>query len=120
VLTLSVQRLRAVMSADRELADLIMRSFLLRRAMLIGQANGLRVVGDPAWSASAELRALLDEHGIAHQWLDPVENEAARAVLAENDALSEERPVVVASDGRVLVDPGRDELLRAAGAGRPG
>ncbi len=120
VVTLSVQRLREVMSADRELADLIMRSFLLRRAMLIGQATGLRVVGDRSWSASAALQAVLDEHGIAHQWLDPVENEAARAVLAENDALEEERPVVVAPDGRVLVDPGRDELLRAAGVDRVG
>ena len=63
---------------------------------------------------------MLDEHGIAHQWLDPAENEAARAVLAENDALDEERPVVVASDGRVLVDPDRDDLLRAAGVDRVG
>ncbi|WP_164704577.1 Na+/H+ antiporter NhaA [Blastococcus litoris] len=120
VVTLTVQRLREVMAADRDLADLIMRSFLLRRAMLIGRATGLRVVGDPAWPASAALRVLLDEHGIAHQWLDPAENEAARAVLAENDALDEERPVVVASDGRVLVDPGPDELLRAAGTDRVG
>jgi hypothetical protein len=41
-------------------------------------------------------------------------------VLAENDALDEERPVVVASDGRVLVDPGPDDLLRAAGVDRVG
>jgi Na+:H+ antiporter, NhaA family len=109
-----------VMTNDRELADLIMRSFLLRRAMLIGQATGLRVVGDRAWPASARLQAVLDEHGIAHQWLDPAEHEAARAVLAENDTLDEERPVVVAPDGRVLVDPGRDDLLRAAGVDRVG
>jgi len=120
VVTLTVQRLREVMANDRELADLIMRSFLLRRAMLIGRATGLRVVGDPAWPASARLQAVLDEHGIAHQWLDPAEHEAARAVLAENDTLEEERPVVVASDGRVLVDPDRDELLRAAGVDRVG
>jgi Na+/H+ antiporter NhaA len=118
VVTLSVQRLRDVMAADRELADVIMRAFLLRRAMLIGQASGLRVVGDPRWPASARLQALLDEHGVAHQWLDPAENDAARAMLAENDALEEARPVVVASDGRVLVDPGADELLQAAGADR--
>ncbi|TQN40680.1 Na+/H+ antiporter NhaA [Blastococcus colisei] len=114
VVTLTVQRLREVMAADRELADVIMRAFLLRRAMLIGRASGLRVVGDPRWPASARLQALLDEHGIAHQWLDPADDEAARAVLAENDALDEERPVVVAPDGRVLVDPGPDDLLGAA------
>ena len=120
VVTLSVQRLREVMRADRELADLIMRSFLLRRALLIGRTTGLRVVGDPSWPTSAALRAVLDEHGIAHQWLDPADHEAARAVLAENDALDEERPVVVAADGRVLVDPSPEELLGAAGTGRVG
>jgi NhaA family Na+:H+ antiporter len=120
VVTLTVQRLREVMANDRELADVIMRAFLLRRAMLIGRASGLRVVGDPRWPASAALQAVLTEHGIAHQWLDPAEDEAARAMLAEIDALAEARPVVVASDGRVLVDPGTDDLLRAAGPDRVG
>ena len=120
VVTLSVQRLREVMRADRELADLIMRSFLLRRALLIGRTTGLRVVGDPSWPTSAALRAVLEEHGIAHQWLDPADHDAAQAVLAENDALDEERPVVVAADGRVLVDPSPEELLRAARTDRVG
>ena len=120
VITLSVERLRDVMAADRELADLIMRAFLLRRAMLIGRATGLRVVGDPRWPASAELRAVLDERGIAHQWLDPTEDDAARAMVAEIEGPDDHRPVVLAADGRVLVEPTVDELLRAAGTDRVG
>ncbi|WP_324275181.1 hypothetical protein [Blastococcus brunescens] len=38
-------------------------------------------------------------------------------MLAENDALAQARPVVVAPDGRVLVDPGPEDLL---GTVRPG
>jgi hypothetical protein len=117
VLTLSLERLREVMAADRELSDLIMRAFLLRRAMLIGRATGLRVVGDPRWPASAELRALLDERGVAHQWLDPAEDDGARAMLAEVDGLADSRPIVLAADGRVLIDPTGEELERAAGSG---
>ncbi|UOY00513.1 cyclic nucleotide-binding domain-containing protein [Blastococcus sp. PRF04-17] len=120
VATLSVARLREVMAADRELADLIMRAFLLRRAMLIGRATGLRVVGDRDWPASVELQRLLTERGIAHQWLDPAQNESARAMLAEIEAVDDQRPVVVAPDGRVLVDPTVEELLRAAGSDRVG
>jgi Na+:H+ antiporter, NhaA family len=120
VITLSVERLRDVMAADRELADMIMRAFLLRRAMLIGRATGLRVVGDPRWPASAELRAVLDERGIAHQWLDPTEDDAARAMVAEIEGPDDDRPVVLAADGRVLVEPTVDELLRAAGTDRVG
>jgi NhaA family Na+:H+ antiporter len=120
VVTLTVQRLREVMANDRELADVIMRAFLLRRAMLIGQASGLRVVGNPRWPASAALEEVLTERGIAHEWLDPAEDEAARAMLAEIDALDETRPVVIASDGRVLIDPTPDDLLGAAGTDRMG
>jgi Na+/H+ antiporter NhaA len=116
VVTLTVQRLREVMTADRELADLIMRSFLLRRAMLIGKAAGLRVIGERSWPASEALQAVLTERGIAHQWLDPAENESARAMLAEIEALDDHRPVVVAPDGRVLVNPTPEDLVRAAGA----
>ncbi|MFD2092509.1 Na+/H+ antiporter NhaA, partial [Blastococcus deserti] len=120
VVTLGVERLREVLAADRELADVIMRAFLLRRAMLIGHASGLRVVGDPRWPASVALQEVLTEHGLAHRWLDPAEDEAARTMLAEIDALEEARPVVVASDGRVLIDPTADDLLRAAGSHRVG
>jgi NhaA family Na+:H+ antiporter len=120
VVTLTVQRLRELMAADRELADLIMRAFLLRRAMLIGQASGLRVVGDRRWPASVSLEEVLSGHGIAHQWVDPAQDEAARAMLAEIDALDETRPVVIASDGRVFIDPTPEDLLRAAGPDRVG
>ena len=118
VVTLPVERLRDVMAADRELGDVIMRAFLLRRAMLIGRATGLRVVGDPRWPASAELRSLLADNGIAHQWLDPTEDEAARSLLAQIDVPDDSRPVVVAADGRVLVEPSVEELVRAGGADR--
>ena len=115
VVTLPVERLREVMAADRELGDVILRAFLLRRAMLIGRATGLRVVGDPERPASVELRAVLADHGIAHQWLDPTQDESARSLLLEIDA-DDSRPVVLAADGRVLVEPSVEELVRAGGA----
>jgi Na+/H+ antiporter NhaA len=118
VLTMSVQRLREVMAADRELADVIMRAFLLRRAGLIGRATGLRVVGDRRWPASAELAAVLAERQIAHQWLDPAEDEVARSMLAEISGPDDTDPVVLAADGRVLVEPTPEELVRAAGSDR--
>jgi Na+:H+ antiporter, NhaA family len=108
------------MAADRELSDLIMRAFLLRRAMLIGRATGLRVLGDRRWPASAELQAMLTEHRIAHQWLDPAEDEAARTMLEEIDPPEAFRPVVLAADGRVLLAPTYEELVRAAGGARVG
>lgn len=114
VVTVSVDRLRTVMAADRDLADVIMRAFLLRRAMLIGRATGLRVLGDRRWPASAALRAVLEEQGIAHTWLDPADDPAARTMLDELEVPGEQ-PVVVAPDGRVLIGPTPEELARATG-----
>ncbi|MCW2697663.1 MAG: putative cyclic nucleotide-binding protein [Modestobacter sp.] len=122
VLVLSLERLRALLARNRDLDELVTRSFLLRRAMLIGQSSGLRVVGDRRWPASAELSALLADSGIAHQWLDPADDPAARRLLDE--ALADvpggdgQRPVVLAPDGRVLVEPTGAELVTLAGAPR--
>jgi Na+:H+ antiporter, NhaA family len=58
---------------------------------------------------------VLSERGIVHQWLDPREDDAARAMLAEIEGLADDRPVVLAADGRVLIEPTADELVRAAG-----
>jgi Na+:H+ antiporter, NhaA family len=113
VLTLSVDRLRAVMAGDPELAGLITRALLIRRAMLIGRATGMRVLGDRRWPSSARLRDVLADQGIGHTWLDPTEDPAAREMLDELDAPADV-PVVLAADGRVLIDPSGDELVRLA------
>ncbi|WP_299953069.1 Na+/H+ antiporter NhaA [uncultured Modestobacter sp.] len=115
VIVVTLERLRTLLTRNRELNDLVTRSFLLRRAMLIGQASGLRVVGDRRWPASVELQARLAEDGIAHQWLDPAEDAAARTLLAEAGVEGTTTPLVIRPDGRVLVDPSRDDLLQAAG-----
>jgi len=115
VVVLTLERLRSLLARNRELGDLITRSFLLRRAMLIGQASGLRVVGDRRWPTSLELRARLEDDGIAHQWLDPADDAAARTLLVEAGAEGTTTPLVIRPDGRVLTDPTREDLLQAAG-----
>jgi CRP-like cAMP-binding protein len=114
VLVFSLEQLRALFSRNRELGELVTRSFLLRRAMLIGQASVLRVIGDRRWPASGELAALLAERDIPHQWLDPADDPAAQRMWAEVGTDGRKVPVVVAPDGRVLVDPTADDLARAA------
>ena len=122
VLVVTLERLRDLLARNRELGQLVTRSFLIRRAMLIGQSRGLRVVGDRRWSASDELRTLLADHDVPHQWLDPADDPAARRLLdealADAPADGRDRPVVLAPDGRVLVEPDVAELAALAGAPR--
>jgi NhaA family Na+:H+ antiporter len=116
VVVITLEQLRALLARDRELGDLITRSFLLRRAMLIGQSSGLRVVGDRRWPASRRLQEELADDGIPHQWLDPAEDAAARSLFAEAGGDGGTTPVVIRPDGRVLVEPTRGDLLQAAGS----
>ncbi|WP_448615183.1 Na+/H+ antiporter NhaA [Modestobacter sp. URMC 112] len=122
VLVVTLERLRELLARNRELGQLVTRSFLIRRAMLIGQSSGLRVVGDRRWPASDELRTLLADHDVPHQWLDPADDPAARRLLdealADAPADGRDRPVVLAPDGRVLVEPDVAELAALAGAPR--
>ena len=84
VLTLSVERLREVMAADRELADLIMRAFLLRRAMLIGRATGLRVRRRPPLAGQRRAPGRAQPSAASStSGSTPREDDAARAMLAE-------------------------------------
>jgi NhaA family Na+:H+ antiporter len=114
VLVLTLEQLRALFARNRGLGELVTRSFLLRRAMLIGQASGLRVIGDRRWPASAALAELLAERSVPHQWLDPADDPAAQRMWAEVGADGRKDPVVLAPDGRVLVDPTAEDLARAA------
>lgn len=116
VVTLPLDRLRAVLARYPDISDLVTRTFLLRRALLIGRASGLRVVGDRRWPASKKLRAELAEHGIAHEWLDPADDTVAWTILDEISAEDRdaEQPVVVAPNGQLLVGPTLDEVRRLA------
>jgi CRP-like cAMP-binding protein len=116
VQVLSLEQLRALLARNRELNDLVTRSFLLRRAMLIGQANGLRAIGDKRWPASEDLEERLGESGVTFQWLDPADDPAAARMWAEVGNDGAHRPVVLAPDGRVLEEPTVEDLRRAAGS----
>ncbi|MEU2350126.1 Na+/H+ antiporter NhaA [Modestobacter sp. NPDC049651] len=116
VLVLSLEQLRALLARNRELNDLVTRSFLLRRAMLIGQANGLRAIGDRRWPGSADLEDRLAEAEVTYQWLDPADDPAAARMWAEVGTDGRHQPVVLAPDGRVMEEPSVEDLRRAAGS----
>jgi thioredoxin reductase (NADPH) len=80
----------------------------------------VRVVG-PRWSArSHELRDLLGRNNIPHGFYDARE-EDGRRLLAQAGLEATDQPVVLLSDGRVLVDPPTERLAQALGAQtRPG
>lgn len=116
VLAISPERLRAVMVAEAELGERIMRALILRRVHLIeAGAGGPIIVGMSAEADVLRLRNFLRRSGQPHQSLDPELDEHARSLIERFDIAPGQLPVVVCPGGQVLRNPTEVQLARCLG-----
>jgi Na+:H+ antiporter, NhaA family len=113
VVIVPAARLRDALGADSQLRDLVVRTYMLRRAQILGMAAELRIVGFGASSDAARIRDFLSRRGVLHSWLDADEDERAAATLRELGVRRDETPVAITRDRRVLRNPSEHELARA-------
>ncbi len=77
--------------------------------------EGLRVIGH-RWSLKDhKVRNFLSSNHVPYRWLDIGSGEDARTLMNERHLDAEKLPVVIFSDGSVLVDPEPDELAARVG-----
>ena len=110
---ISLSRVTSVPSAAPARSGGTRALSLDERAQEQQQAGVDQGVVQTAALLESRLRDVLADQGIGHTWLDPAEDPAARAMLDELEP-PDEVPVVLAPDGRVLIDPDGDELVRLA------
>src|ERR1044072_5049371 len=119
-LLLPPERLRALLVAEAELGERIMRALILRRVNLIQGGIGGPVLIGPSNSAGVvRLQGFLTRNGYPHHLLDPARDRDADELIARYSPAPEDCPLVVASDGTVLRNPTESELARAMGMIRP-
>ena len=110
------ERLRALMVAEADLGERIMRALILRRVNLIRNGVGGPLLIGPANSAGVvRLRSFLSRNSYPHHLLCPHVDADAAEVIARYSPLPTDLPLVVTPDGRVLRNPGESELARAIG-----
>src|SRR5712675_2099103 len=110
------ERLRALLVAEADLGERIMRALILRRVSLIQAGVGGPVLIGPSDSAGViRLQGFLTRNGYPHHLLDPERDHDAAEVIARYSPSPEDWPLVVAPDGSVLRNPGESELARAMG-----
>jgi thioredoxin reductase (NADPH) len=119
VLVVPAERLRALVSQDQVLGDLILRACLLRRSYLIGAGAGFRIVGSRFSPDTRRLREFAARNRLPHRWIDVEEDQTAEALLREFGVTPEETPVVILGGERVLRNPSNAELARAIGLRPP-
>jgi thioredoxin reductase (NADPH) len=110
------ERLRALLIAEAELGERILRALILRRVALIELGfGGPAIIGSAGLPAVVRLSGFLGRSGIPFRVIDPDEDADAALLIARFAAEPGELPLVVMPDGSVLENPTKQELARALG-----
>ncbi len=111
-----LQGLRALLVAEAELGERILRALILRRVALIELGFGGPVlVGALKSPDVTRLSHFLERNAIPFRVVDPDEDRDAAALLARFAPTPGELPIAVLPDGTVLKNPTKQELARALG-----
>jgi thioredoxin reductase (NADPH) len=115
------ERLRALLIAEAELGERVMRALILRRmAILEAGTGGPIIVGRAENGDVLRLQGFLRRNGHPHQLLDPENDPAAKALIDRFHIDSGELPIVLCrGGGQFLRNPGEDQLARCLGLVRP-
>jgi thioredoxin reductase (NADPH) len=115
-LTIPPERLRALLVAEAELGERIMRALILRRVALIQiGAGGPVIIGRDGDGDVMRLESFLDRNGHPRQRMDPDVDHEAAALLEKFDVDPGHLPIVLCPSGQILRNPSESELARCIG-----
>jgi thioredoxin reductase (NADPH) len=113
--TIAPDRLRALLIAEAEVGERIMRALILRRVGLIETGAGPIIVGSAGSGDVLRLVNFLRRNAHPYRSLDPVDDACAQALVERFEIAAEELPIVLCPGGQMLRNPGEDQLARCLG-----
>lgn len=115
VLVVSLDQLRHLVSHDPTIGDTVLRACLSRRALLVGQGAGFRIIGSRYSPDTRRLREFAVRNRLPHRWIDLETDEEAEELLHRFGVGPAETPLVIWRDTTLLRNPGNAELARLIG-----
>ncbi len=116
VIRLSRPSLLKLVSAEPDIGEIILRSFILRRARLLEHAEGgTVVVGDCRAGNTVRIQTFLERNGYPYRCLDTDVDHDARTAMESFHVDANSLPVVVLNGVRVLSRPANRDLAEALG-----
>jgi thioredoxin reductase (NADPH) len=116
VLAIPPDSLRALLIAEAELGERIMRAFILRRVGLIEVgAGGPVIVGREGHGDVLRLQTFLSRNGHPHLILNPETDAEAKALVERFHVDPGQLPIVLCPNGQLLRNPSEEELARCIG-----
>jgi len=109
-------RLRALMIAEAELGERIMRALIIRRIGLLETGSGGPIIVGRADNGDVlRLQSFLRRNGQPQQLLNPDTDAEANALIDRFHVDPGQLPIVLCPGGQLLRNPGEDELARCIG-----
>ena len=112
------ERLRALLIAEADLGERIMRALILRRVGLIESGAGPIIIGPGDDADVLRLTNFLTRNGHPHQHLDPATDSCAATLVERFKVEVEELPIVLCPGGALLRNPPEGTLARCIGLRR--
>jgi thioredoxin reductase (NADPH) len=108
-------QLRALIIAEADLGERIVRALILRRVgLIVSGASGPVLIGRPESPELLRLQNFLSRNGRPYQAIDPVQDGAAAALLEQYGAATGD-VLVICPDGSALLNPSENALARCLG-----
>ncbi|WP_288015712.1 FAD-dependent oxidoreductase [Blastomonas sp.] len=106
---------RAMIAAEPDIGEIIMRAFILRRvALMQHQQGGVTLVGPARSADTVRINAFLTRNGYPHRTIDSSSDPDAAAFLQGFGLDGRDLPVVISED-QILRNPSTHELADALG-----
>lgn len=115
VMTITPEKLRALLIAEASLGERIMRALILRRVGLIETGAGPIVIGPEGDADVLRLTNFLRRNGHPHQSLDPKTDNCGRTLIDRFSIAPEELPIVLCPGGQILRNPSEGQVARCVG-----
>jgi thioredoxin reductase (NADPH) len=115
VLIVPVAQVRKVMAQEPGLSDLILRTFLLRRSILMSRGTGLTLIGSRFDPDTRRLLEVLARNRLVWNWLDLEASPEAEQILQGLNIPVADLPIIIVPGGPGLRNPRSRELLAALG-----
>src|SRR6478752_10637950 len=116
---ISPDRLRALLVAEADLGERIMRALILRRMGLIEAGVGPVIIGAEGDGDVLRIVNFLRRNGHPYLRLDPGSDSCAQTLVARFEVAAEELPNVLCPSGKLLRNPTEHQLGRCVGLVAP-